>query len=232
MAAAEKKIVPDSPPPPPKRRARAPHRKTDHSVIERRRREKINDRLLQLQHLVPACRAQALEHFEKKSPDGPEDQVRTELVLEKLCVIAHTVGTWRCSHRLRIPAPDAARGVPRPVPVRAEHSDAGAGRRRTRGHCARRHAPVRRAERVRDREPLALAQERVTRGAEHAAAAEPRARRTGVRRRHMPRRRATQVRVARVRRAAVGRACVGGVAPRMLRSAVAAAVHPPPPAAS
>lgn len=231
MTAAEKKIAQDSPPAP-KRRARAPHRKTDHSVIERRRREKINDRLLQLQQLVPACRAQALEYFEKKSPDGPEDQIRTELVLEKLCVIAHTVGTWRCSHRLCIPAPDTARGVPRPVPVRAEHSGAGAGRRRTRRYCARRQAPVRRAERFRDREPLALAQERVTRGGRHAAAAEPRASRAGMRRRHMHRRRAAQVRVASVRGAAVGRACVGGMAPHMLRPAVATAVHPPPPAVS
>ncbi|WFD08480.1 hypothetical protein MVES1_003856 [Malassezia vespertilionis] len=77
------------------RGSRTLHRKTDHSVIERRRREKINDRLLCLQETVPACREKAFEHFKKKPcPHGTgtsAERIGSEMVLEKLCIISHTV---------------------------------------------------------------------------------------------------------------------------------------------
>ncbi|WFD32884.1 hypothetical protein MSPP1_003937 [Malassezia sp. CBS 17886] len=78
------------------RSSRTLHRKTDHSVIERRRREKINDRLLCLQSVVPACRRQATEHVRKKAASHCEDdamdvRLDQEMVLEKLCIISHTV---------------------------------------------------------------------------------------------------------------------------------------------
>lgn len=91
--AATKHDVGSPPAPPKRRRARPPHRKTDHSVIERRRREKINDRLLRLQSVVPACRTQARELFERKGQDASDTRIDSELVLEKLCIISHTVGT-------------------------------------------------------------------------------------------------------------------------------------------
>lgn len=87
-------------------------RKTDHSVIERRRREKINLRLIELQSLVPACLEEAVETLERKKPSGSgkgrgkktmdeeeikrerERKLKEEMVLEKLCIISHTVGEW------------------------------------------------------------------------------------------------------------------------------------------
>jgi len=51
---------------PPKRKSRVLSRKTDHSVIERRRREKINERLIRLQETVPACREEATEMLASK----------------------------------------------------------------------------------------------------------------------------------------------------------------------
>lgn len=98
---------------PPKRKSRVLRRKTDHSVIERRRREKINERLIRLQEMVPACREEALELLEKKPPKaarGPKVDVETKqkeilkhmsdsMVLEKLCIISHAVGGYvRVSH--------------------------------------------------------------------------------------------------------------------------------------
>ncbi|CAO1614565.1 unnamed protein product [Sympodiomycopsis kandeliae] len=90
---------------PPKRKSRVLRRKTDHSVIERRRREKINERLIRLQEMIPACREEALEHLERKPPKGArgakvDAEVRKQeiarslsetMVLEKLCIISHTV---------------------------------------------------------------------------------------------------------------------------------------------
>lgn len=94
-----------------KRKSRVLRRKTDHSVIERRRREKINERLIRLQDVVPACREEVFELLEKKPPKGGasgaraaakltpeqkkeqmETRCREEMVLEKLCIISHTVG--------------------------------------------------------------------------------------------------------------------------------------------
>ena len=73
-------------------RRRTLTRKTDHSVIERRRREKINERLVCLQHTVPACRAKALALVQRRSPDARDAHARIarEMVLEKLCIITHT----------------------------------------------------------------------------------------------------------------------------------------------
>ncbi|WFD34307.1 aspartate--tRNA ligase [Malassezia cuniculi] len=68
-------------------------RKTEHSVIERRRREKINDRLVCLQRTVPACRDKAVELLRRRSPDDEDidERISSEMVLEKLCIITHAV---------------------------------------------------------------------------------------------------------------------------------------------
>ena len=82
--------------------SRASQRRTEHSVIERRRREKINDQLICLQCIVPACREQACACVQKRaksttSPlfDGDGDDVdryiSTHIVLEKLCIISHAL---------------------------------------------------------------------------------------------------------------------------------------------
>lgn len=91
------------------RKNRPLRRKTSHSVIERRRREKINEGLISLQHLVPACRdelhelllskAQSNKRNLKRSKQEVEKEVEglllqkidTQMVLEKLCIISHTV---------------------------------------------------------------------------------------------------------------------------------------------
>lgn len=82
--------------PHPSARARPVHRKTEHSVIERRRREKINERLVRLQTMVPACRAKAREYLERKeatplADEALDERLAQDLWLEKLCVISHTV---------------------------------------------------------------------------------------------------------------------------------------------
>lgn len=95
------------------RKSRVLRRKTDHSVIERRRREKINERLIRLQEMVPACRDEVMEMLDKKplkrngaggsgkanllTDEGErkaeiERKCSEEMVLEKLCIISHTVG--------------------------------------------------------------------------------------------------------------------------------------------
>lgn len=100
--AASARVEPESdgePPRTPKRprTSRALHRKTDHSVIERRRREKINDRLVCLQNTVPACRQKARECLLKKASATPMEmddihaRIASDMVLEKLCIISHTV---------------------------------------------------------------------------------------------------------------------------------------------
>ncbi|CAO1638021.1 unnamed protein product [Parajaminaea phylloscopi] len=96
---------------PPKRKSRVLRRKTDHSVIERRRREKINERLVRLQDVVPACRDEVFDILERKPIKGGgaagtrnaakltpqqrqqamEKRCREEMILEKLCIISHTV---------------------------------------------------------------------------------------------------------------------------------------------
>ncbi|PWN38500.1 uncharacterized protein FA14DRAFT_27511 [Meira miltonrushii] len=91
------------------RKNRPLRRKTSHSVIERRRREKINEGLISLQHLVPACRdelhelllskAQSNKRNLKRSKQEVEKEVEgllqqkieSQMVLEKLCIISHTV---------------------------------------------------------------------------------------------------------------------------------------------
>ncbi|CEH12816.1 STEROL REGULATORY ELEMENT-BINDING PROTEIN [Ceraceosorus bombacis] len=88
------------------RKTRPLRRKTSHSVIERRRREKINERLIRLQESVPACRQEAQEMLSSKlsnvkgkkrlaEADRQEEierRIKQEMVLEKLCIISHTVG--------------------------------------------------------------------------------------------------------------------------------------------
>lgn len=91
------------------RKNRPLRRKTSHSVIERRRREKINEGLISLQYLVPACRdelhelllskAQSNKRNLKRSKQEVEKEVEelllqkieSQMVLEKLCIISHTV---------------------------------------------------------------------------------------------------------------------------------------------
>lgn len=101
-----------------KRKSRVLRRKTDHSIIERRRREKINERLIRLQDVVPACREEVFELLEKKplkegtpvakaaakmtpeqKQESMEKRCREEMVLEKLCIISHTVGECRSAGR-------------------------------------------------------------------------------------------------------------------------------------
>ncbi|CBQ72634.1 conserved hypothetical protein [Sporisorium reilianum SRZ2] len=108
-----------------RRKSRVLRRKTDHSIIERRRREKINEKLVALQNIVPACRKECQDLFERKfaTPLRPNDdnearqgtatkrdakrkrdeekfdkaksemseKIRTNMVLEKLCIISHTL---------------------------------------------------------------------------------------------------------------------------------------------
>ncbi|GAC93106.1 hypothetical protein PHSY_000668 [Pseudozyma hubeiensis SY62] len=109
-----------------RRKSRVLRRKTDHSIIERRRREKINEKLVALQSIVPACRKECQDLIEKKyvtplraTDDNEADKnstaikrdakrkreaerldkaknemsekVRTTMVLEKLCIISHTL---------------------------------------------------------------------------------------------------------------------------------------------
>jgi hypothetical protein len=80
-------------------------RKTDHSLIERRRREKINERLIRLQSLIPACREEAQDLLSVKPPKAARGKgvsqeakareiercLTQEMVLEKLCIISHSV---------------------------------------------------------------------------------------------------------------------------------------------
>lgn len=104
------------------RKSRVLRRKTDHSIIERRRREKINEKLVALQNLVPACRKECQDLIERKvtPPSRIEagentitskrnvkrkreaeklekakaemnDKIRSSMVLEKLCIISHTL---------------------------------------------------------------------------------------------------------------------------------------------
>ncbi len=103
----------------PARKSRVLKRKTDHSVIERRRREKINDRLIRLQTLVPACQEEAFEvlgnkplpkHRRASRSNGMNEQawsqeemlvkMQSEMVLEKLCIISHTYGERYCASSL------------------------------------------------------------------------------------------------------------------------------------
>lgn len=108
-----------------RRKSRVLRRKTDHSIIERRRREKINEKLVALQNLVPACRKECQDLIDRKyaapvaasdnldAQDGStskrsakrkreeeklekakaemSDKVRSSMVLEKLCIISHTL---------------------------------------------------------------------------------------------------------------------------------------------
>lgn len=105
-----------------RRRSRVLRRKTDHSIIERRRREKINEKLVALQNLVPACRKECQDLIDRKfdtaSPNNDvgnlsaakrdakrkreeekldkarhdmNEKVKTNMVLEKLCIISHTL---------------------------------------------------------------------------------------------------------------------------------------------
>jgi hypothetical protein len=68
--------------------ARVLKRKTSHSVIERRRREKINEGLIHLQSTVPACRLELRELLEckvrnkKKAKSKDEVQVQVDKLLE------------------------------------------------------------------------------------------------------------------------------------------------------
>lgn len=85
-------------------------RKTSHSVIERRRREKINEGLIHLQDTVPACRAELRELLECKAKSNKantrksekelqshiekmlEEKSASEMVLEKLVSRADDAG--------------------------------------------------------------------------------------------------------------------------------------------
>ncbi|SOV06008.1 uncharacterized protein UDID_03473 [Ustilago sp. UG-2017a] len=108
-----------------RRKSRVLRRKTDHSIIERRRREKINEKLVALQNIVPACRKECQDLIERKfvaplretedddargssaskktakrkreeeklekAKDEMTEKIQTSMVLEKLCIISHTL---------------------------------------------------------------------------------------------------------------------------------------------
>ncbi|KAJ1023481.1 hypothetical protein NDA16_003098 [Ustilago loliicola] len=108
-----------------RRKSRVLRRKTDHSIIERRRREKINEKLVALQNIVPACRKECHDLIERKfvtplreaedndtasivaskktakrkreeeklekAKDEMTEKIQTSMVLEKLCIISHTL---------------------------------------------------------------------------------------------------------------------------------------------
>ncbi|UZJ56165.1 hypothetical protein CBS101457_005485 [Exobasidium rhododendri] len=124
-----------------KRKSRPLQRKTSHSVIERRRRGKINEGLIHLQNVVPACRQELRELLEckvssrkKNSLISDDKEVRSEvnrllkekcgsqMVLEKLCIISHTVEyvetleaeieAYRKSSRCDAPLPEDSMSTP------------------------------------------------------------------------------------------------------------------------
>lgn len=129
------------------RTSRALHRKTDHSVIERRRREKINDRLICLQSTVPACREKARECIEKKSPSGTladddiDARIGTDMVLEKLCIISHTVD-YVMELRAKLKAYETQCHCDPKLPVMAERDDG--------AHCLTTHPEKMQCERSSD----------------------------------------------------------------------------------
>ncbi|PWZ01359.1 hypothetical protein BCV70DRAFT_198787 [Testicularia cyperi] len=138
------------------RKSRVLSRKTDHSVIERRRREKINEKLVFLQNLVPACllecqdlierkydslnpsndtqdaggkqatrrgekRKKTLEKVEKAKQEMQE-KVKSSMVLEKLCIISHTVDYVLELQRENQSLRELCRGQPDSIPT-ASSSD-------------------------------------------------------------------------------------------------------------
>lgn len=129
------------------RTSRALHRKTDHSVIERRRREKINDRLICLQSTVPACREKARECIEKKSPneslrtDDIDARIGTDIVLEKLCIISHTVD-YVMELRAKLKAYETQCHCDPKLPIMAERDDG--------AHCLTTHPEKMQCERSSD----------------------------------------------------------------------------------
>lgn len=126
------------------RTSRALHRKTDHSVIERRRREKINDRLICLQSTVPACREKARECIEKKSPSGTcgtddiDARIGSDIVLEKLCIISHTVD-YVMELRAKLKAYETQCHCDPKLPIMAERDDG--------AHCLTTHPEKMQCER-------------------------------------------------------------------------------------
>lgn len=88
--------------------SKPPKRKTEHSHIERRRREKLNACFLALQSMVPACVEEAMDALERKDATKAGranqqsesrrqknlDMIKTKLVLEKLCIATHSVGKY------------------------------------------------------------------------------------------------------------------------------------------
>lgn len=128
------------------RTSRALHRKTDHSVIERRRREKINDRLVCLQSTVPACREKAREYVQKKASgsaplEGEELEARigADMVLEKLCIISHTVD-YVMELRAKLKAYEAQCHCDPQLPSTADRDD--------NAHCLTTHPEKMRCERT------------------------------------------------------------------------------------
>lgn len=110
------------------RTSRTLHRKTDHSIIERRRREKINDRLVCLQNTVPACREKAREYLQKKNAAAPmgesemSERIASDMVLEKLCIISHTVD-YVMELRAKLKAYEAQCSCDPKLPITAERDD-------------------------------------------------------------------------------------------------------------
>ncbi|GAA97864.1 uncharacterized protein L969DRAFT_96245 [Mixia osmundae IAM 14324] len=93
-------------------------RKISHSLIERRRREKINDCLQSLAHLVPECRAQVSQHTSKARERAPktscarsDEPAPRAMPIEKLSVLQ---GTLTYIHRLhdRVRALEQRCGLP------------------------------------------------------------------------------------------------------------------------
>lgn len=64
------------------RKSRPLRRKTSHSVIERRRREKINEGLIHLQDIVPACRQELKELLDCKVKMNKKNAKRSLIELQ------------------------------------------------------------------------------------------------------------------------------------------------------
>lgn len=77
-------------------------RKTSHSVIERRRREKINEGLISLQQIVPACRQELKELLDVKSQSskGASRKTQAQLTCEADRLLEEKIGTQMVLEKL------------------------------------------------------------------------------------------------------------------------------------
>lgn len=84
------------------RKSRPLQRKTSHSLIERRRREKINEGLVSLQQLVPACREELRENLLTKAQTNKKNARKSSEEIEAIVEedMAEKVGTCMVLEKL------------------------------------------------------------------------------------------------------------------------------------